>query len=185
MDVRASDEERDQAIERLRAAAAEGRLTLEELADRSEAAHRALTRGELARLFSDLPAAPPAAPADAGRVRAFGDIRRSGAWLVPAESRYRSWLGRVQLDLREAHLHSGEVRIHARTVFGPIDLLVPEGVEVELRARTRVGRVTQEQSASPGIGAPRIVLTGGSVFGDVRVRHRRLWEKLARRLIGG
>ena len=30
-------------------------------------------------------------------------------------------------------------------------------------------------------GARRVVLTGGTFFGDVKVRHRRLWEKLARR----
>ena len=38
MDVRASDAEREATIERLRDAAAEGRLTFEELADRIEAA---------------------------------------------------------------------------------------------------------------------------------------------------
>jgi hypothetical protein len=36
MDVRASDPERDATVERLRDAAAEGRLTLEELTDRIE-----------------------------------------------------------------------------------------------------------------------------------------------------
>jgi Domain of unknown function (DUF1707) len=45
MDVRASDAERERAVERLRAAAIEGRLTLEELADRSDAANRAVLRG--------------------------------------------------------------------------------------------------------------------------------------------
>jgi hypothetical protein len=38
MDVRASDAERDATFEQLREAAAEGRLTLEELTDRIEAA---------------------------------------------------------------------------------------------------------------------------------------------------
>jgi hypothetical protein len=50
---------------------------------------------------------------------------------------------------------------------------VPDGVEVEVQARTKVGRLEQEAgSAIPG--APRIVLTGGTLFGDVKVRHRRL-----------
>lgn len=150
MDVRASDAERDRALERLRAAAVEGRLTPEELADRSEAATRAVMRGELERLIADLPAPLPAVREAAEPVKAMGDIRRSGAWLVPAESRYRSWLGGVQLDLRQA----------------------------------RIGRIRQEQSEPAGLGAPRIVLTGGSVFGEIRVRHQRLWEKMARRLIG-
>jgi hypothetical protein len=183
MDVRASDAERDEAIDRLRGAAAEGRLTLEELADRSEAAHKAVTRRELARLVEDLPAALPAAPGDARPVRAMGDIRRAGAWVVPAESRYRSWLGRVQLDLRQAQIAAPDVRIHVRTVFGQIDVLVPEGVEVDVQARSRLGAIKQDTSPA-SFGAPRIVLTGGSVFGEIRVRHRRLWENLVRRLIG-
>jgi hypothetical protein len=68
-------------------------------------------------------------------------------------------------------------------VFGTIDLLVPEGVEVDVRARSRLGAIKQDTSPA-SLGAPRIVLTGGSVFGEIRVRHRRLWENLVRRLIG-
>ena len=47
---------------RLRDAAAEGRLTFEELADRIEAADGAVMREDLERLTEDLPAAPAAAP---------------------------------------------------------------------------------------------------------------------------
>jgi hypothetical protein len=184
MDVRASDAERERILEQLRAAAVEGRLTLEELADRGDAAQRAVMRGELARLVADLPAALPDVPAKAKPVATLGTIRRSGAWLVPADSRYRSWFGHIQLDLRQARIGATDMRIHARTLFGVIDLLVPEGVEVEVRARSRLGKVRQEQSAPAAFGAPRIVLTGGTVFGEIRVRHRRLWQNLVRRLIG-
>jgi hypothetical protein len=54
--------------------------------------------------------------------------------------------------------------------------LIPEGVEVESQAVTQVGR-TKVDTGSGTPGAPRIVLTGGTFFGDVKVRHRRLWEK--------
>src|SRR3954470_485811 len=183
MDVRASDAEREAAVEHLRHAAVEGRLTLEELADRSGAAQRAVPRRDLARLTADLPVPLPAQPLPPLRVRALGDVRRSGAWVVPAESRYRSWMGNIQLDLRGARIGAAEVSIHAWSLFGTIDLLVPEGVEVDVRVRTRLGQVKQEHA--PVVpGAPRIVLTGGSVFGVVRVRHQRLWEKLAGRLLG-
>ena len=47
--VRASDAERDATVERLRNAAAEGRLTFEELADRIEAAAAAVMRSDLDR----------------------------------------------------------------------------------------------------------------------------------------
>jgi hypothetical protein len=182
-DVRASDAEREAAVEHLRGAAVEGRLTLEELADRSEAAQRAVTRAELARLTHDLPAPLPAEAPRPYKVATLGDVTRSGAWIVPERSRYRSWLGHIRLDLRQARMGAAEVEIHAFTPFGTIDLLVPEGVEVEVRARSRLGQIKQEHAAVLP-GAPRVVLTGGSWFGVIRVRHKRLWEKLTDRLLG-
>jgi Domain of unknown function (DUF1707)/Cell wall-active antibiotics response 4TMS YvqF len=180
MDVRASDAERDATVERLRDAAGEGRLTLEELTDRIDAATTAVMRSDLDGLTADLPATPPATRAQPLEVHALSDVKRSGAWVVPADSRFRSWLGNIQLDLREARIADSEIRIHAWTLFGTVDVLVPEGVEVDVRARTRLGTLRQE-SAAPVAGAPRVVLTGGTVFGTVQVRHKRLWEKLIER----
>jgi DUF1707 SHOCT-like domain/Cell wall-active antibiotics response LiaF, C-terminal len=181
MDVRASDAERDACVDQLRDAAAEGRLTLEELADRIEAAASSATRGELAKLTADLPAPLPAAsPHEASMIRTAGDIKRSGAWVVPAECAFRSYFGHIKLDLRDARMSATEVHIHAFAMFGNVDLLVPEGVHVDIRARARIGQLKHEAGSPPAPGAPRIVLTGGTGFGDVTVRHRRLWEKLVR-----
>lgn len=182
MDVRASDAERDATVERLRDAAAEGRLTLEELTDRIEAASTAVMRSGLAELTADLPAAAPARRAEPLEVHAIGDVKRSGAWVVPVSSRFRCWLGDVKLDLRQARIDDGEeIHIHARTLLGDIDLLVPEGVQVDVQARASLGDVKLEADAPPVPGAPRIVLTGGTFVGDVKVRHKRMWEKLVAR----
>src|SRR3954464_8595531 len=179
MEIRASDAEREATVERLRNAAAEGRLTFEELADRIEAASGAVMRSDLARLSSDLPAPLPARAADPITVGTLGDVKRSGAWVVPAESHFRTWFGHVKLDLREAQITAPETHIHARALFGNLDLLVPEGVSIELLATTQLGKTKFD--TGPAIpGAPRIVLTGGTFFGDIKVRRRRLWEKLAR-----
>lgn len=56
--LRLSDRERDRAAETLRDHAAAGRLTLDELSDRLQAALRARTRAELDEQFADLPQAP-------------------------------------------------------------------------------------------------------------------------------
>jgi hypothetical protein len=74
--MRASDAERERVVGRLRRAAAEGRLTVEELDERSERAYAARTREELAALLEDLPGGtlsvaaptPPAAPIDPGGI---------------------------------------------------------------------------------------------------------------------
>ncbi|MDQ3410301.1 MAG: DUF1707 domain-containing protein [Actinomycetota bacterium] len=186
--LRASDAERERTQELLRDAAAEGRLTFEELADRIEASGRAMTREELERLTADLPVGSDAlvpdasiAPATAQTSSVFGDLRRAGAWTVPTASRWRTTFGDVVLDLREARVDAGETAIEAGTIFGDIQLLVPEGVCVEVRTRTFFGSVRQEAGDACDPGAPSVVLTGGTWFGDVRVRSQRLRERLAQR----
>ncbi|MFC4335722.1 DUF1707 SHOCT-like domain-containing protein [Salininema proteolyticum] len=56
--VRVSDAEREEAVELLREAAGEGRLTLAEFEDRSAEAYRLKTRAELRGLVEDLPEGP-------------------------------------------------------------------------------------------------------------------------------
>lgn len=185
--VRASDAEREATMERLREAAGAGRLTLEELSDRLGAAGEARSREQLAALTRDLPGEHGRSFAHATAVHAqaatvFGDVRRDGEWLVPARSRWRTVFGDVVLDLRQAHVPAAEVTIAARSVFGDVDLLVPEGVVVEIRSRVVFGDVCQDAGQAAPFGAPRVVLTGGTVFGDVRVRAKRLREALLERV---
>lgn len=189
--TRASDREREAAVARLTSAAGEGRLTFEELADRTELAERAVTRGELEAVVADLPAGPaswPATVATPPRARErsiLGDLRRSGGWAVPARGRWSTWLGDVMLDLREARLPDGEIHLTVTTVLGDVQLLVPEGMDVELRTRTFLGDVKREDTAGRG-GGPRVVIHVRTVFGDVRVRHRTRREaRRARRLERG
>jgi hypothetical protein len=56
LSLRASDADREAVTERLRLAAAEGRLEPDELEDRLHTALRARTYGELDRVLADLPA---------------------------------------------------------------------------------------------------------------------------------
>ncbi|WP_433226930.1 DUF1707 SHOCT-like domain-containing protein [Microtetraspora malaysiensis] len=57
--MRASDAEREAVVERLREASVDGRLTLAELTERTEAAYLARTHAELAQITADLPGARP------------------------------------------------------------------------------------------------------------------------------
>src|ERR1700760_4509157 len=104
MDVRASDAERDATIDRLREAAADGRLTLEELTDRIEAAANAVMCADLVPLTSDLPATVPVGSTvhQTADIRGVGDVKRSGTWAVPPETSFRTWFGTIKLDLRQA-----------------------------------------------------------------------------------
>jgi hypothetical protein len=65
-ELRASDSDRDRVVDRLRTAAAEGRLAAEELDERVRDALVAVTLGDLERLVRDLPSPRRRAPADRG-----------------------------------------------------------------------------------------------------------------------
>lgn len=58
--LRASDADRDQVAERLRAAATEGRIGFDELEERIAATLSSRTYAELEAVVADLPSAPPA-----------------------------------------------------------------------------------------------------------------------------
>lgn len=196
--VLASDAEREATIARLRDAAGEGRLTLDELADRIEATAQARTRGQLAELVADLPAPGTGAAVATGATGAtgavttvparnsavFGDLVRRGAWQLPEHSRWDTVFGDVKLDLREAIVPGGVVEIRATTVFGDIQLFVPDGVVVEVRSHVTFGDVKQEAGAVAPAGAPRVVLTGWTTFGDVLVRPQPRRRGFAERWLG-
>jgi hypothetical protein len=82
--LRVGDAERDAVASALREHFAQGRLTLDELQERLDAAFTARTRADLAPLTADLPATRPASPGpatDAGP-RPYGPRRSGRPWLA-------------------------------------------------------------------------------------------------------
>nr|WP_055505900.1 DUF1707 domain-containing protein [Nonomuraea pusilla] len=181
--VRASDAEREAVVEQLRVASVEGRLTLAELTDRTEAAYSATTHAELALLTQDLPQAggpqgapaPYAAPAPEQRRRRWfvgvmGDAKRRGTWRIDQELGAVAVMGDVLLDLREAEVRTGVVDITAVSVMGDVKIIVPDGVIVDLDGIAVMGdkRVDVEE-AQPGMNVPVVRVHAYAVMGDVKV----------------
>ena len=130
-------------FELLSSAAADGRLTLEEHAERSARAHAARTLGDLAELTVDL-AAPGAQPIRLDGHRAVAGVltreKRDGRWVVPASFPVAAIFGEVVLDLRDALLQSEQTVVFATVIGGQLELIVPEGVEVTMSGRSMLGR---------------------------------------------
>jgi hypothetical protein len=80
--MRASEAEREATIEELRRHAAVGRLDVDELEQRVEAAFAARTRDELAALQDDLPAAPTSDFRDHLRTFLAVQLLLLGIWAV-------------------------------------------------------------------------------------------------------
>jgi hypothetical protein len=133
-------------------AAGDGRLTLGEHSERAERAYAARTLGELAVLTSDL-AAPSAQPIrlDTRKPVAgiFGRERRDGRWVVPERLAVTAIFGEVVLDLREALLQSRRVTVLATVMGGTLQLIVPDGIAVEVTGTAVLSR----ESGQPGRGS--------------------------------
>jgi hypothetical protein len=180
-DTRASDADRDQAVARLRAHCAEGRLTLDEFSERTEVALSARTVGELRTVMKDLPADEPQVPAAAPprrptgwSVALLGSSSHRGRWRPRANLKVVSLLGSSTLDFRQAEMDVPELRVTVVSVLGSADLLVPEGIEVELTGVPVLGDKSMRLAdVDPIPGAPRIRVRAFPLLGSVSVRSKR------------
>jgi hypothetical protein len=188
--TRASDAEREAVVARLRHAAGEGRLTVEELAERIDAAYDAKTHAELEPLTADLPSAlsqpaacaPPVAPGRSGSSLVLGILGggdRRGRWPVPARMTVVNVMGGADLDLREAVLEAPEVEITVWSLMGGSTVTVPEGVHVELGGFALLGgNRMRVEGPPPGPGAPVVRVRAWSLMGgtDVKTKRGRGWR---------
>jgi Domain of unknown function (DUF1707) len=133
--LRASHADRDRAVETLRIAGGDGRLTPEELEERLETALSARTVAELAALTADLPAGGPvgaAAAKDLLVVKQHGSrYVRTGRWVVPKRIELRTQLCQVTLDFGEAVISSGTLHIDVHMVHGKLLIVTAPGVEID------------------------------------------------------
>ncbi len=200
--LRASHDDRDRAVEALRVAAGDGRITAAELDERVGAALTARTYGELAALISDLPAAPgslplaPGAPAAAAKelVRIecnTGTARRDGPWLVPRRLEVRLKLGTVTLDFTEAVLSWPSLEIDADIQTGSLILVTAPGIFVSTDdLAVRISTVKVAAPRDPGVPVRfRIDISGRADISQITAgpprpagRPRRtFWQWLLRR----
>ncbi|MFE9254772.1 DUF1707 domain-containing protein [Streptomyces sp. NPDC006879] len=202
-ELRASDADRERVVERLRDAVAEGRLDMSEFEERMEAAYTSRTYAELEPLTRDLPASagvrPPVSlgkevegddwPAriggeatSSGAVAVMSGFQRAGRWTVPKRFNAFAFWGGGEIDLREARFADREVVINCIAIMGGVHVIVPPGVEVQVRGFGFMGGFDQSASGEPGDpGAPRVIVTGFAFWGGVGTeRKERKKRKLSK-----
>lgn len=175
-EVRASDVEREEIVQQLAAHAGTGRLTLDELEQRSTLAYSATTRGELLKLTADLPQPTPAAAPERRRkatrwlVSILGGAEKRGRWRVGRRLTTVTVMGGNDLDLRHAEIDTDEVTILAFAVMGGMDIYVPDTVDVEVGGFALMGgRGERGSSRAPRPGAPRIRILAYALMGGIDV----------------
>ena len=172
IELRASDAEREQAAVQLRDAAAEGRLTLEELAERVEAAYAARSAVELASLTADLPAQTLAPRRRPTRFlfSTLGSTERAGRIRVRRRAACLTALGNLDLDLRGATFEREVLTVYVLGVFGTVDVYVPEGVEVDFRGLAVGGHTRANgNDPAPRPGTPLVRVISLSIFAGLDV----------------
>jgi len=187
--MRAADTDRDQTAELLRRAAAEGRISFDELDERIGRAYAAKTFADLEALTSDLPgpgvrAPAPAAPryqpaevpagtpAPSFSVAILSGAQRAGPWLVPPSYTAVAVLGGVELDLRHARFTAAEVTIRAFALLGSVSITVPEDMDVDVSGIGFMGAFDHRASGPGAPGAPRLRVVGFALMGGVEVQRR-------------
>lgn len=175
--VRISDADREVVVDRLREAAGEGRLDLDEFSDRVGLVYRAGTPVELERLTADLPAVVDPAPArrpTRWTVGVFSAERRTGCWRPATPTRVWASFGSCRVDLAEIECDEPEVELVATALFGGIEVLVPTGVRVELDGFALFGSKSYRVKPAPvRTDFPRVRVRARAVFGNVTVRSPR------------
>jgi hypothetical protein len=185
--LRAGDADRDRVVASLRQHLVEGRLTIDEFVERAGLAHEAKTLGDLEELQRDLPAVREPAAAEVRAARAheppagkakwliavMSGIERKSRWRLTARTNVVAVMGGAHLDLRNAELESAESRITIVAVMGGTDVIVPEGIRVEVDGFAFMGGKTVRLSeAEPLPDAPFIRIRVVAVMGGVNVRSK-------------
>lgn len=183
-DLRASDADRERVVEVLGEALADGRITMEEHAERTSRAYAARTLGELTGITTDLSPeeSQPILVDDRPVSVVFGRVRREGRWVVPVKLPLVALFGTVELDLRDAVLQRRHIVVDSLLLVGRVRLLVPDGVHVTVTGRSAL--TTRDVRTRPEEDGPTVEISGTLIFGSVTARapKRSLRERARARL---
>src|SRR5688572_19237392 len=176
-DIRASDGERSEVVELLRAHCGEGRIDLDEFSERVSRVYEARTIGELNEITADLPvlyaggapaAAGEAAPKTSRTRRAvrwtvgiMSGPKRKGRWRIEGSTNAFAFWGGVELDLRDAEFEGDEVIINATAIMGGIEIIVPEGMPLDVGGFQLMGAIDDKTADAPLLpGMPLVRIKG-------------------------
>ncbi|MGC5530326.1 DUF1707 SHOCT-like domain-containing protein [Streptomyces sp. SR-10] len=181
--MRASHDDREAVVERLRDAAAEGRIDFDELDARLELALTAKTHGQLALITADLPmpqSSTGAASASAAenppplvlKGGISGASRGPGRWEVPGRVVAHGGVGGVSLDFTRAECRLTEVVVEAYGETSGVTVVIPDGWVADIGGMDPgFGGLTDRTTSVRVPGTPLIRLTGAGGIGGVVIRH--------------
>ncbi|HEX5346538.1 MAG TPA: DUF1707 domain-containing protein [Pseudonocardiaceae bacterium] len=163
--LKASDADRQQDVDRLGTAVGEGRLTLQECSGRAGQTYAARTHGELdgwspiCRLgHSRKPCRLRPRQDTEWFATPVGGLRRQGRWRLARHTVCVTLLGGMRLDLRQAELSGPDTMVTAVMLVGGARVIVPAGLNVQVSGFTLLGgrRIDDDQAAVPDAPVVRL-----------------------------
>lgn len=101
----------------------------------------------------------------------LGHSERAGRWRAGLQTRAVSVLGSCTLDLRRAEIDGAELVVDGACILGNLEVVVPEGVEVELTGIPILGsKELHVADVAPPPGSPRVRVRAVCILGSVLVR---------------
>ncbi|MET4049642.1 hypothetical protein BJD99_14100 [Rhodococcus sp. 1163] len=167
---------RGAAQTRLERAVGEGRLTLAQYSDHAAVVWApTVKQNELDAIAPNtMEPVPTRAQSQSKILCLLSDVKRAGRWALAKSTVAMLIMGDLTLDLRSAIIGSNESTITIVSLFGDSELIVPDGVNVEIGGFDLLGdRDIDTGSVDPGPYAPTIKIRSFSMFGDLKVRSAR------------
>ena len=190
-ELRASDADREAAVDTLRHAASDGRLTTDELEERVSTAYAARTRNELARLTADLsvvPAQPSGLTVSDGPggdrwvISVMGGHEKKGRWRLAARCTVLNVMGGSDIDLNDAELSGPVTELNMYSIMGGGSIRVPHGIEVHVSNFAFMGGNDADiGNERPDPGGPTLRLKLISIMGGSDVKRGRKLSRAEKR----
>lgn len=190
--LRVSHADRARVNQLLERAVSDGMLSLDEFAERTDAALAARTRGELSTVLADLPDMQLGAAVPSPQYRAVPEVLRGwmtsivrrGQWTVTPVLQLNTRLCSTTLDFTSAVLSGSVVEVVIDDYCSSTELIVPPEATADLNGvRATAGSATLKVRSSPPSGQLHLIVRGNVRAGSVTVRHP--FGSWLRRLHGG
>jgi hypothetical protein len=103
-------------------------------------------------------------------VNILGGNNRSGLWVVPREINIFCFMGGSDIDFTDARFNSPNVKVKIFSVFGGVDIFVPENVNVVTKAFCILGGIDNKAPSLASRQAPTITIEGLILFSGVDIK---------------
>ncbi len=185
---------REEAIKNLEYNFAHGYLEVEEFENRMDLAINTTLPQDLARITADLSVIPVNLENSSDIIINTEKVRseevflgilsgadRKGVWKPARKNRLFTLMGGIDLDFTGAIFPPGVTDIEFLCLMGGVDIIVPEGINIEVKGLPVMGGVDKNVSDDHYPGRPTLRIHGIVIMGGVDIKYPKRKKRRRRR----